>query len=40
LVLSTLREDSDGPFVTLGDLAYNGAATGGITIGRRPLRVT
>ncbi|MBI5689441.1 MAG: hypothetical protein HZC55_05035 [Verrucomicrobia bacterium] len=33
LILSTLTEGSDGTFITLGDLLYNGASTGAITIG-------
>ncbi len=40
LVLSTVREDSDGPFQTLNDLTYTGAATGNITIGTLVAPVT
>jgi len=40
LVLSTVREDSDGPFQTLNDLTYNGTATGPITIGTLVAPVT
>ncbi len=40
LVLSTIAEQSDGTFITLGDLLYQGASQGDITIGSGAVGAT